>query len=251
LFPAAPHTRRHRIVRNAALCAAFFVCFALPVHAQGTVYLSWNDCPSGASATQNLTSTCASSDSQALFLAFELSQPVDSVVALQAVVDVQSAAATLPDWWQYAPGGCRYGRLVARAHFPQASCVDFWAGEATFDGPPTFLPGEPGGSVSQARIVLSFAVLSSQARALSAATRYYAAQLSFLDDVGPICTGCSQPACLVLNWIQLGKASGASVGLDTPAAGDGNRAIWQGTGANCALVPVRRTTWGQLKSLYR
>jgi hypothetical protein len=247
--PAAGHAAGRIAVLVA--CVALTAFLAGPARAQGTFFLSWNDCASAPLAAQNLALTCATGDSAALFLSFELSQPVDSVVALQAVVDVQSAASTLPDWWQYAPGGCRYGRLVSSARFPGTSCADFWADQATLDAEPTFTPGEPNGGASQARILVSFAVLSSEPRALSAATRYYAARLSFMDDTSSICAGCGQPACLVLNWIQLGKASGATVSLEAPGANDGNRATWQGSGANCALVPVRRTTWGQLKSLYR
>jgi hypothetical protein len=63
------------------------------------------------------------------------------------------------------------------------------------------------------------------------------------------------PACLVLNSILVRRSPGAVGGdsfVSTPGPGDANRATWQGTGADCSAVPVRRqSTWGAVKSLYR
>jgi hypothetical protein len=40
--------------------------------------------------------------------------------------------------------------------------------------------------------------------------------------------------------------------LSRPGAADGNWARWQNeSNADCTAVPVRRATWGGIKSLYR
>ena len=42
------------------------------------------------------------------------------------------------------------------------------------------------------------------------------------------------------------------VTLETPGPSGANRATWAGgSGADCSAVPVRSSSWGRLKSLYR
>jgi hypothetical protein len=67
------------------------------------------------------------------------------------------------------------------------------------------------------------------------------------------CTGCSTPVCIVFNTLVLDQGGGnPGVWLNGPPIPGGNLATWQGgSGANCSLVPAKRTTWGELKSLYR
>jgi hypothetical protein len=228
--------------------------WAIPTHAAEALYLTWNDCPSSATAANNVSPTCSLAETQVLVASFELAQPADSVIALDAFIDVVTSTPQLPDWWQYGPTGCRYGHLVGSASFTgYSSCVDFWGGEANFDAPPVYLVGQPRGGANQARMIVSFALPSASFRALAAATRYYGVRVEVTPDVGN-CSGCNASACLVLNSVVLHRlpaATGGDVTLVTPGPGDGNHATWQGSGTDCSAVPTRRTTWGQLKSLYR
>jgi hypothetical protein len=219
------------------------------------LFLSWNDCSLSAASSNSLIVPCVNRAEEQLVASFELATRVDSVIALEAVVDVQSAAPSLPAWWGYAPAGCRFGELTASATFVgHSACADFWHGLATFDGPPVYSPTAPRGGANQARIVMSFAVLSSQLISLEAGTRYYAARLVFQNDSTGTCGGCTVPACLVLNSIRLIRPPGSTGGdvvLGAPGEADSNLALWQSTQASCAAVPAQRLSWGRLKALYR
>lgn len=233
------------------------LCLALPAVAiaDAGISLSWNDCPLSPSSQSAMLAPCQSTGSADLIVSFALATPVDSVIAIEAVIDVQGSAASLPPWWQYAPGACRDGQLIASASFPGlTACTDFWQNGATFSGAPVYSAGAPHNAPNQARIVASFAVLSSVPRALAAGTRYYAARLTFQQDPGSGCPGCEVPACLLLNSVRLVRIPGSvpsEVVLETPAAPQSNRATWQSLTAACDAVPVLRLSWGRIKMLYR
>lgn len=252
--------RRHlKTPRSLSLVAGVLgaLWLALPVMAVADpgLSLNWNDCPLSASSQSAMLAPCQTTGSVDLVVSFELAAPVDSVIAIEAVIDVQGSGASLPPWWQYAPGACRDGQLIASASFPGLSaCADFWQNGATFSGAPVYSAGAPHNAANQARIVASFAVLSSAPRALAAGTRYYAARLTFQKDPGSGCPGCEIPACLLLNSLRLVRIPGSVPGevlLVTPTAPESNRATWQSLTATCDAVPVRRVSWGRIKMLYR
>src|SRR5205085_8523306 len=121
-----------RDVVRSMLCAALVVAAAavpaVPALAGGApgLYLSWGDCPLGPTSLEDFSGPCVNGGHEELVLSFELAAPVDSVIELDAVVDVQSAAVTLPLWWQYSPTGCRYGRLTTDVDFSgYSACADF------------------------------------------------------------------------------------------------------------------------------
>jgi len=228
-----------------------------PVAAEEALHLGWDQC--GLAGTSNKTFGCLDDvASHSLYCAFSLAQPVTDVIGLEIVVDLQHASPALPSWWDLGVGGCRYGALTASGSAPAGTgCTDFWQGQAT-GGIQGFKIGQPYGGANQARIKVALAVLSDAPRALNATDLYYAARIvlaSNLTTGTSSCAGCSEPACLVLNSILLLRLPGSPGGdvlLETPAPGNGTFATWQGgSGAECAAVPARRTTWGGIKSLYR
>ena len=237
--------------------ALLFLSFASlrPAAAAPGMSLNWNDCPLSPASLSSLITPCENAAQEDLVASFELAAPVDSVIAIEAVIDVQGGDPALPSWWQYGPGGCRYGQLIASGNFSGlTACGDLWRNAATFAGPPVYVTGAPRGAPNQARIVASLAVLSSEARALLAGTRYYAVRFAFQNDPGSMCPGCQAAACLLLNSIRLVRIPGAVSGdvvLDTAADVASNRVTWQSASATCNAVPVRRLSWGQIKMLYR
>ena len=228
------------------------VATARVAHAGEGIYLAWNNCWGSSDARSDLASTClANSGQQSLFCAFTLPQQMDSVIAVDVVVDVQVASAAVPPWWQLAPGACRSGALSPGASLSGPStCMDFWRGEAT--GPSQeYLVGVPHGG-NQARIHIGFSVPSNRPRSLQADGLYLAARIDIRNDSTTSCMGCNVPACLVLNSIGIGSPPDQVRPLTVPGPGGANWVRWQGgAGASCSAVPVRRPTWGQLKSLYR
>ena len=237
--------------------ACVLAAAALPVRAAEGLYLTWNDCALAAGAASDLSQACASDlGQQALYCAFRLPAPVDSVLGVEIVVDVQHADATLPDWWRFDVVGCRAGNLGAGFDFTsQSACVDFLQGHATGDLQGYYLT-EPRGGASQARIRAAASVLPGFGYAqLDASSMYYGARLTITNVNTTACTGCAGPACLVLNSVIVKRQPGTAGGdviLGEPGPGNANWATWQGgSGANCATVPARAVTWGRLKGLYR
>ena len=240
----------------AALAVAFLSLTAYRSCGADGRYLGWNDCTASGAPSSSLTDACASDGgSQSLIPSFRLSAPVDSVIAVEAIVDLQYSGFFLPDWWLLAPTGCRYGGLqaasVAPAHPP---CVNMW--DLSLTPGVAYAEGEPRGFANQARIFVGFALPSTAPPLMLRPAVYYTAGMIILRNSGTsACTGCGGGACLVLNSIRLGRVPLPSqpyrhydVVTSTPA--DSNRVTWQG-GADCGAVPVRSRTWGQLKALYR
>jgi hypothetical protein len=258
-----PRRRAHGSCTAGMALAAALVAWALtprPAAAAEGLYLTWNDCYLGASQTSNRVFACLddTGDNQ-LFCAFTMPQAADKVVAVEIVVDIQHSSSPLPDWWRLDVGGCRQGSISAD-YFPgPTSCLDMWQGmPSAISGVQGYLPTQPRGLSSQARIKVAASVLRTESVSLDGSSMYHAARIVINNarTVGPpLCNGCGLPACLVLNSILIGRdpsAPGGDVFLQIPGANDANWAQWQGgVGANCTAVPVRNRTWGQVKSLYR
>jgi hypothetical protein len=229
------------------------------------LYLSWNDCRLS-SGNPGLTSLCDDNNGdQRLYCSFTLPQPIDEVLGIEAVVDLQAEGVTLPDWWHLepanvslgTPAGCRNGSLSATHDFTgETGCTAFWPSlsSAVIQG---FAPGDPRGGSAQARIKAAVAMSSPNVASLDDTHTYYGVKL-ILNNAKTVdpgsCSGCLTNVCLVLNAIWIKRTPGAAGGdrlLETPGNGNANWATWQGTAADCVAVPVRRATWGQIKSLYR
>ena len=234
------------------------VLATVPAGAAEGLYLTWNACAFEPQASPVRMFACdTNADTMRIHAAFTVAQPVDSVIGLEVVVDIQHESPTLPDWWRFDAGGCRAGALRTDVQFGNVvRCADPWTGDgvASF---PSYTVTQPRGGANQARIKAGVGVLPSDPRILAADTPYNAVRIGIVTiqttDTGA-CTGCAGKACLVLNSIWIKRVPGAEGGdvfVSTPGAGQANWATWQGAGADCAAVPVRRSTWGAVKSLYR
>jgi hypothetical protein len=248
-----------------ALLALGSLVFGVAAAAAGAaegIYLSWNDCPLAPSASQNRINACNQNLGQSeLLCAFSLAQPIDSVLAIEVIVDVQHSATVLPPWWQFNDGSCRERSATADADFgARIACEDMWGDAKPAGSLQQYIVGQPGGNPNQARMRIAIATTSEHMRTLGAASTYYAARI-VINETATVppkeCSGCSEQACLVLNAIVIGRpprplgAPSGNVVLDVPGPGNGNWATWQGNGVDCTTVPVTRKTWGQVKSLYR
>jgi len=221
--------------------------------------MTWNDCPGGATSSPDQTFAC---NTESGFFPLVCSAVLDGTVAnllgSELVVDVQMSTGLFPDWWRLdgsGPASCRVGGAAASFDFG-AGCADAWAAHGTgaIQGFAIGPPDHP--ALNQARIKIVSVVPSDSAVTLNPAVRYGIADLllfALRSTGGNTCGGCATRACLVLNSILLRRApgQGPDVYLTTPAGPGTNWATWQGSGADCSLVPVRRSTWGEIKSLYR
>ena len=258
---------RPAVVFRALVAAVMLTAGVAPRAARAGegLYLTWNDCYQGA-GTSNLAFACdANAGENDLYVAFKMPQAANNVLAIEIVIDIQQSAISLPDWWRLDPNGCRWDMnnptLDVSADFTgKTACANMWQGAGTpaIAQLADYIPGQPGGGANQARIKVTASVLPPDARTLDGTSMYYAARVIIKNShtIDPAaCAGCSEPACLVLNSILIGRLAGSTGGdyfLQTPGPGDANWARWQGGGgANCQSVPVRSRAWGQLKGLYR
>lgn len=238
-------------------CAAPLL-HAAPARSAEGLYLTWDACAFDPSASPVRAFACdTNDDTLRLYVGFTLAQPVDEVIGLEVVVDIQHEAPTLPDWWRMDGAGCRAGALRADTRFGSgAGCTDPWAGAgvASF---PSYTVTMPRGGANQARIRAGVGGLPSEPRSLAADTPYHAVRLVIVANQTTgtgACAGCLGKACLVLNSIWIKRTPGAPGGdqfVSTPGPLEANWAAWQATGTNCTLVPARRQTWGAVKTLYR
>ena len=229
------------------ILASLVLAFPLQSRASSPAgfYLTWGDCGGSAEASADRSGGCSSPGDESLYLAFVLSGALDSVIAIEATLEVQ-ATAGLTAWWDYGPAGCRAGRLEAVGTFPPSrSCGDFWMGRSTSNGLQEYAPLSPGRS----RIRIALAVLPQIYRRLEAGVVYGAARLVFHQEGGGACPGCEMPVSLVLDSLLVGRLPGAPGGdltLNTPATPGSDRVTWQGQ-----AMPVVARTWGSIKALYR
>src|SRR5437763_741386 len=107
------------LVRMLCLWAlASIAALASPAAAgKGRIFLAWNDCAQAGASSGTRTLACSDAGAETLYCAFTLPQALDSVVAVEVVLDIQHSDAVMPAWWQYAPGGCRDQALRPSADF--------------------------------------------------------------------------------------------------------------------------------------
>jgi len=253
-------SRSNRLAESALFALALFAAPPAAVAAPPleALRMAWDDCQTSAGAVNNKAFTCDTNlGSSSLYCAFSVLQPIDLMIGLEVVVDVQHSLSALPDYWRLgAFPNCRHDMLTANLDFSTTNeCVDPGFSGATLQD---YVPTQPRGLQSQARIKSVVYVPSPETRSVSNDTTYHAVRLEFSHDRTVnvnACTGCTTPACLVLNSIIVRRVAGAFGGdvlLTAPGANEANWAFWRGTGgADCTLVPVRAVTWGSVKSLYR
>src|SRR5436190_19512382 len=87
---------------------------ASPAMSAEGLFLTWNDCALGASASSDRSTPCDNNTgSQTLFSAFRMPFAIDSVLGVDIVIDLQQSSATMPSWWEFAPDSCHAAGLQA------------------------------------------------------------------------------------------------------------------------------------------
>lgn len=227
-------------------------------HAQTSgLSLGWQDCrtPDGI-GSGNQSFGCGVTFAEfPLFPTVRLAASVDSVVAVELVLDAGVAGESLPPWWDMGPGGCRSTPAAWVAGLATtSSCLDPWSGNATaasagWQG----LPGLLGLARGRLRVVV--AALPGQTITLPADLPLGLARVALRTDNPLACSGCTTPACLVFNSVVIRRLPGSvpeDVFVSAEEIAGSARVQWQGgAGVDCQAVPARRSTWSAVKSLYR
>ena len=236
------------------LCGMLLAASATLASAAG-VNLAWNNC-AGDAGVQNITFACnTNTGNRGLVGSFVVDGDIPIVNGNELVVDLQSASAALPDWWQFTTAGvCRQTALSIAAH-NGANCPDMFEGQASMNIAAYQLAKH--GLANEARILCVNAVQAAAVVTLFAGQEYGIARWTITNSktVGsPSCTGCTVPVCIVFNSANITTDAGLNDTKLTAAANPGSNFVtWQGgAGTNCpAATPTKNATWGSVKSLYR
>lgn len=241
----------------ALIAAALVALTASAALAQPGINLGWSDC----GGATNTAFACNSNSGAPFSLVASFVPPagVDQMVGMAAQIDIVTDSATLPDWWSFGAAFCR-GATALSTSFDFTSgpftCSDPYAGQAAGGFAYDVGFGQP----NRARLRVQCAVPADNPVPLDPTLEWYAlkANVSKAKTTGTgSCAGCSTPACIVLNSVQLFQPLEVhnDPEIDAPGA-HGNFVTWQSVPAGQASpcpqsTPTHTTTWGSLKSLYR
>lgn len=263
-----------RVARVVAVVACGLVLLSSPARALQGVYVAWNTCFGEATATQNKNFACNTNTGNHIITgSFVLPQLIPRVVMSESVVEWAADSPTLPAWWQMKnTGSCRPTALAMNTVAPAGAACEDWAAGQAFGGIgaycTTAFPCPPSGYPFNSNVGvvrLAKAVPSEFAQDLSIGTHYFDFNLTITNTktVGTgSCDGCSVPVCIAFTSIKFSTSDGQSYFWSTvsgPAVpgsnfvtwqGGGSPTTWRGTGCPRA-TPVRASTWGAVKSLYR
>jgi hypothetical protein len=231
--------------------AALTVLVTSAVNAGG-INLSWTDC--GVFGAQQRNFACAANTGANTMVGSAISPvEIDQMVAMAAVLDLQTNQSALTPWWNFDVG-CRAGALTADYNFLSSTgnCGDVWTGLAT--GGSNYISGF--GSANRGRIRLVCAVAAPILVDNFTENYYFKVTYTNTKTTGTgSCAGCTDGACIVFNSIELDQQPGlGNTEITNPI--DRNFIVWQAGGGSVAggcpaAVPTRNSTWGSVKSLYR
>ena len=234
---------------------AFALLVPSAVSAQGGINLSWDDC--GASGAGLKFFACDSNaGSSTLYVSAVTSVSMPQLNGVSIVIDIQTSATELSDWWKMSSGGCRVSAITGNMNFTSGpfSCYDVWAGRAS--GGVSYTPAFGGPNRARLRGV---AAIPGTTPAPETAEMYlFAFRISHEKSTGEgSCAGCTDKAVLVLNSVLLTQPIGVGNYTLTAPLNSGYASwrcsAWLGKGGlefSCTS-PTKKNSWGAIKSLYR
>jgi hypothetical protein len=250
------------------LLAALAVTFATSSHAYTSgpwgCNLRWDHCYGDGGALNKSFACDTNSGTETLVASFVPAWDIANVSGIEIVMNLASASALLPAWWQYKNAGtCRQGSLVASSAPVDpvvTNCPDWAAGQQA-GGLAAYKIGLMGPNT--ARILTVWAVPQQSLRFLSAGQEYFAQKLT-IDHANTVgtgaCVGCTTPVCIVLQSVNMTTPNIVNDRwLSGPAnQTDSDYATWQGgvgvtspLGSGCpGATPAKQRTWSEVKALY-
>jgi len=242
--------------------SAALMLFASIAMAQGVGLYIGTDCNSAAPQTATTTCTSNSGTAVSTFGTCVIPNGVtkSAFVGSIAIVDVQTALATIPDWWR--GDACRGSSftLATDGGIGGSTCAATLWDTAAPAGNNIAAQFAPAGNTARERFALGAVLYPDQTYDLTGDGSTELAVFKFnvlkqkTTGTGS-CAGCAQGACIVLNEIQLQGQNDASeadyVRMTQPIAGH-NYIVFQSGAPTCAgSTPTQNRTWGAVKALYR
>jgi len=265
-----------RRIARAALRLALAGLVAAPALAAPGLRLSWDHCYADGQVVNRSFACNTNTGSQVLDFSFESPVAASDRTGIELTVHFTSSdgSGTLPAWWQAASSpSCRTGLQIAVADPGSIGCDQPIPALGGAGGLTTLAPL----SVSPAvwRMLAAVAVPGPATFTVGPGTETFAMQLIVRNvrTVGTgACAGCSTPICIGFGMAKITESTGFSpitILAGGPNTGGGPANVtWQGAYTShyafngsgvfadfsCAPtlpVPVRASTWGALKALYR
>lgn len=217
--------------------------------------LSWDKCSTTASSGQR-SYACDGALGTALSLqgTFRNAVGIPDFVGCSSVIDILFDSPTVPDYWRMLATECNRGALTISNPSSTPPCVTPGVFDPNFSGG-GFVVQYP--APNRIRINADWATGPPIPPSITAGLLYPAVNLSLASgaDVVNACAGCAAPACIMLESIEV---FGFGPGEDYMITSQDIRqwVAWQGGsigGAGCPPMvdPIRRGSWGSIKSLYR
>jgi len=250
------------LLRSAALAAVLTIS-ASAAFAQGSLNMAWTNCVGEGTPVTNMAFACnITTGSHTLVCSFIPGAAVPLFNGAEEYIDVITTTSPLPAWWAMSTMGnggtqCRSG---LSANFTingsYVVCLDAWGGSgaggvSAYANPIVALPGN-GSATNIVTIDVAGAVPTGSEQALASGTEYFLANVLINNTKSTgtgSCAGCTDPACLSFTRLSVTQPTGTPLYYSTP--GVNSLVTWQGAGANCSAVPVRKSTWGSIKGMYR
>lgn len=234
-----------RASRVATLCLGLS---PLPVGAEPGLSISWDDCGPVGSVDKEFTCDTNTGERFSLILGVRPPPGVLDFIGFVGVVDFDFESQVTPSWWDFP--GCRVANDLIATQASDLTCPDISATPFYMAWDYAFAVGYPGRS--RFRIAASVAVedvFPLTADSLVALCRVSIGRRNTVGDGA--CEGCSVPACIAFSSVLMDVLD-ASAPRVVLTMGPKQFVRWQNTIA-CPFVgsPATKSTWGQLKSLYR
>jgi len=249
--------------------AVLVVCVlfnANPVQALEGIAMAWSHCPGEPLATQNAVFACNTNvGTHDLMLVFRVDSPT-VMIGADLAIDITTASPSLPAWWQYRNAGSCRTTSLSYSLFPAEgddSCMDWSEGGASgvifgyctaATGGGCFLTGPIPENLGRVGILVVVPIDSPKSLLPGQNYFVFSLRVNHAKTTGvDSCDGCQIPACLAFPYMQLESGNQVSRVITAPLTPGGNFVTWQGGGGtNCpAATPVRNSTWGGVKALYR
>lgn len=238
-------------MKSILLASVMVFALASTAHAQGGVNLSWNDC--GTFGIVNSNFACNTNTGfHRIYGSFIPPADLTQLLEVDATFDVVCDQLALSSWWDLpATGGCRSGALGALSDFTAGpfSCADPWSGlSSTFQ-----VYDYHFGGANHARLRTVTALPPTEPTTVASDVEYYAIQINISNAKSTgtgSCAGCAIPTCVTLQSLNLIQTQGNPSYLVTNPLVQ-QWVTFNGVVAACLPTPVRNSTWGSVKALYR
>jgi len=233
------------------LTAAMLVCASVAM--AGGVNLNAGADAFGCAPVAGITNTCTSSTGSIVLVGSVVpSRDLVGFAASGVILDVQSAAATLPDFWRL--DACRLGKAVIAFDGTIGTCGTIW--DAALGSALPVSAWQYNASLP-ARIRLNAGAAVAEPYNFTGGAELAVFKLTItkaLTTGTGACTGCLTGACIVLNEVSLQEVGVTNYLKESASAGQ-NYVVYNnanGTSPLCPQsTPTQNRTWGSVKAMYR